>query len=109
MAQRGTFTGTFTADTYRNLVDLFGLGLGGFPQGVQIVGGFLQAQGQGATFRMVPRGSPAPATAEGGNTLSAGAGIGLQKTDEWRLDEIWMRNTTAGSNATVVFTGTLDG
>lgn len=105
--QRGTFSGTFAADDFRNLLDLFALG-GQYPNGLQIVGGLLQAQSNGATVRIVPRGSPAPATADAGSALSAGSGVGLQMTDQWRLDEVWVRNTTAGQNATVVFTGTLE-
>lgn len=107
--QRGTYSGTFAADAYRNLLDLFGLGIGGSANGFDIVGGILQAQTNGATIRIVPRGSPAPATADAGTALATGAGVGLQMTDQWRLDEIWARNTTAGSNATLVFTGTLEG
>lgn len=107
--QRGTFSGTFAADAYRNLVDLLGLGVGGSPAGFSILGGMLQAQNFGVTMRMVPRGSPAPATADPGTAITAGSGIGLQATDQWRLDEIWVRNSAAGSNATVVFTGTIEG
>lgn len=107
--QRGTFSGTFAADAYRNLLDLFGLGVGGAANGFNIVGGLLQVQTKNATVRMVPRGAPIPATADGGTDLSPGAGVGIQLTDQWRLDEVWVRNTTAGQNATVVFTGTLEG
>lgn len=106
--QRGTFSGTLAADAYRSLMDLLALGVGGSAAGVTILGGILQAQTNGATVRIVPRGSPAPATADAGTTLAAGAGIGLQATDQWRLDEIWVRNTTAGQNATLVFTGSVE-
>lgn len=107
--QRGTFSGTFAADSYRNLVDLFGLGIGGANvNGFDIIGGVIQAQVKGATLRVVPRGSTAPATTDPGTDLAVGAGLGFQMTDQWALDEIWVRNTTAGQNATVVFTGTLE-
>lgn len=106
--QRGTFSGTLAADAYRNLMDLLGLGVGGSANGVEVVGGVLQAQSKSATFRIVPRGSPAPATADLGTDLAAGAAIGLQATDQWRLDEVWVRNTTAGQNAILVFSGSVE-
>lgn len=108
MIQRNTFSGTFAADAYRSLADLFAISVGGSAQGVSIIGGVLQAQTNGVTLRVVPRGSPAPATADPGTTLAVGAAIGLQATDAWRLDEIWCRNTVAGSNATVVFSGSVE-
>lgn len=100
----GTWDGTLAADGYRNLLDLFGLGVAH----VNVVGGLLQAQTNGATVRIVPRGSPKPSDADAGTTLAAGAGIGFQESDFIRLDEIWVRNTTAASNARLVFTGTLE-
>lgn len=102
--QRGTFSGTFAADAYRNLMDLFALG----QAKADVVGGLLQAQTNAAVVRIVPRGSPAPATGDAGILLAASSGIGLQLTDQWRLDEVWVRNATAGSNATMVYTGTLE-
>lgn len=106
--QRVTLTGTLAADAYRSLADLFGF-LG--TQAV-IVEGVIQTQVNGATVRTLPRGSPAPATADAGLSLAAGAGIGsgpIHALDAGiRLDETWVRNTTVGANATVVFFGVLE-
>lgn len=102
--QRTTLDGTLAADAYRSLADLLGF------QGsrARVLGGVLQAQLNGATVRIVPRGSGVPATADAGTKLAADAPLGFQASDEVMLDEVWVRNTTAGSNARLVFTGTLE-
>lgn len=100
-----TLSGTLAADTFRALVDLFG-----FPSvtPVRIVGGTLTVAGNPAVIRIVAAGSPAPATADPGTDVAADAGIGIQESDDWYLSELWVRNGTAGSNATVTFSGTLE-
>lgn len=106
--QRVSLDGTLAADAFRSLADLFGF-LG---TKATIVEGFIQAQTNGATLRIVPRGSPAPATADKGFALAAGAAAGLGPVRHLeagaRLDEIWVRNTTAGSNAVLVFFGIVE-
>lgn len=100
--ESGTLLGTEADDAYHSVVELFG-----FPQLVaRIVAGTLQVQGFGATLRYNPRRTPAPDTTLGGTAIAAGAGLGYQASDRARLDELWLRNTVAGSNATIVFSGT---
>lgn len=106
--QRIQLNGTLAADAYRSLADLFGF------LGMQatIVEGFVQAQTNGATVRIVPRGATAPATGDSGLVLGVNAAIGLgpvQTIDAGvRLDEVWVRNTTAGSNSLLIFWGVLE-
>lgn len=106
--QRVTLSGTLTADAYRSLADLFGFS----GTRANIVEGFLQAQTFAGTMRIVPRGSPAPATADGGLALIAGAAIGLGPIKALdagvALEEVWVRNTAAGSNAAFLFWGVLE-
>lgn len=106
--QRVVLTGTFAADAFRSLADLLGI----VGSQAVIVEGFIQAQGFGATLRIEPRGSPAPDTAAGGFQLTSGAAIGLGPIKAMdagvRLDEVWARNSSAGSNATLAFWGVLE-
>jgi hypothetical protein len=97
-------SGTLAADTWRAVLDLLSL-----PQTakVRIVEGFLQVQDNGLTFRLINEGEPAP-------TGSTGVGIARAKDSMstfgpasgryrgYPLDRLWVRNTTAGSNGSVV-------
>lgn len=67
----------------------------------------------GATMAMVERGSQRPTLATvPGQQYAVGAFLGLGPTREkgagYRLDELWVANTTAGSNARIVFVGVVE-
>lgn len=105
--QRTTRSGTLAADAWRRLNDLLGLNV--FTK-ARILEGFINIQTNGATLGIFP--DSAPDTADAGFAISAGAAIGLGPAKDsdaaWALEDIWVRNSTAGSNATVVFTGVLE-
>lgn len=104
--QETTLSGTFTADAYRSLVDLFG-----FPSQVRVfmVEGFIDVALNGATFRTVPPGTPAPATADPGGPRAAGGVMAFGPASGaykgYPLHAVYARNTTAGSNAQVIAQG----
>ena len=104
--QETTLQGTLAADAYRSLVDLFG-----FPgqTRVFIVEGFVDIALNGATFRVVPPGTPPPATADPGSPRAAGGVMGFGPASGvykgYPLHALWVRNTTAGSNAQIIAQG----
>lgn len=71
-----------------------------------VVEGTFNIQTNGATMA-VAEGTPLP----GGTQLAAGTYVSLGPVtvagSGWRLDQTYFRNTTPGSNATVVFVGTV--
>lgn len=92
---------TLADDDYHRVADL--LSFRGF-RGVYMLEGFLSAVSNGLTF-VYPSQTQPPA-AEAGTPLAVGASAGFgpvqSKEIAWDLRELWVRNTTAGSNATVV-------
>lgn len=99
--------GTLAADTWRAVQDLLG-----FPPATKVYlrEGFIQVQDNGLTFLLVPDDSPAP-------TGSTGAGVARAKDSTsgfgpangpykgYPVHRLYVRNTTAGSNGTVVVEG----
>lgn len=104
--QETTLQGTFAADAYRSLVDLFS-----FPgeTRVYIVEGFIDIALNGATFRVVPPRTPPPATADPGSPRASGGVMGFGpasgKYKGYPLHSLYARNTTAGQNAQVIAQG----
>lgn len=88
---------TLTDDAYHSLAELFGL-LGAVRR---VKDGFLYALTNGATWLYGNETTPTTATAGGPIATGAGVVLGTGKPPGWRLDRIWVRNTTAGSNATL--------
>lgn len=103
-------TRSFTAgDDYRTVADYLGL-----PSGVplRLVEGWIQAQTNGLTFFVSEPGINQPtAAANPGIAVTAGGAPGTGPTSPdaalYDLGTTWVRNTTAGSNSTVVVSGVL--
>lgn len=91
---------TLANDDYNRVTDLFKL-LGN--QGVLMLEGFLSATTNAAVFRYGD--DTPPGTSEAGTPLAVGATAGFgpvtSKDAAWDLRKLWVRNATAGSNATV--------
>jgi hypothetical protein len=110
--RRETLGGTLANDGWARLIDLLGLPQG---EGVGVPEGTLQPQGFGIVLRAQAKTSPAPvATGVGAVTIgiriAADQPFNMGPTNPGqciRLDEMWVRNLTPGSNATVVFMGQL--
>ena len=92
---------TLSDDVYHWVSDFLSL-VG--TRGVIMTEGFLSAVSNGLTFRYGD--DTQPATADPGTPVAVGgsAGFGPVQSKEagWDLRKLWVRNTTAGSNATVV-------
>ena len=95
-------------DSYSRLIDLLSM------PGVkaEYVEGFVTFQSFGATVFYQSAGGDAPLSGSVGVQWAAGSGFGLGPRQTpgagWRLDRIWLKNTTAGSAAVVVVQGIVD-
>lgn len=102
---RRTYTATLADDNYHRFSDLVGA-----DKGLAMLEGFLGAQTNGFTWRIGP--STTPAATEAGDPIVANSGRGFGPVRDvlagWWLDELWVRNTLAGSNATVVLNAVLE-
>lgn len=96
-----TITATLADDLYHSLAELGGLQGGKARYALELV---LQAQTNGMTVRFGD--DSQPATAAVGVDITAGSGNtwgpARDKEAAWRIDQVWVRNTTAGSNARVI-------
>lgn len=106
MPQPLSIVHTFAADAYRSLADL-----AGEPSGNRVlVEGFIQAQTNGITLRLGDK--TMPGATDGGIAIAAAGGLGVgpvkDRSAAWPLGSIWVRNTTAGSNAVLVVQGVVD-
>lgn len=97
-------------DSYEPLATLLNL-----PPGspTEIVVGDINVQVSGMTYVLVPRGSK-PDAAEVGVQYPAGTvrtfdGSGAVAGGGMRLDEMWVKETTGGGGAVVVFSGVTRG
>lgn len=86
-------------DAFHSLAELFGL-LGG--NAVIMSEGFLYARTNGFTWRYGDETTPTTASTGAPVPADGGAGFGPTSTVGWDLGKLWVRNTTAGSNATIV-------
>lgn len=93
-------------DAYTRLVDVVGMNA---VARMEMVEGFLTFQTFGCT---VYYGLTKPSAAQAGSQWLAGSGFGLgprqTKGTGWRLDRIWLKNTTAGSASTAVLQGIVE-
>lgn len=91
-------------DAFHSVADLIGFDLAGGPA---LLEGFIQAQSFGLVVRFGDQSTPP--TAAGGLALTAGTAIGVGPVRDsrasWPLDQVWVRNATAGSNATLAVIG----
>jgi len=89
---------TMTDDAFHRISDLMALGLKPI-----MLEGFLSATTNGLTFRYGD--DTTPGSTEGGTQVpaaaSAGFGPAASREAGWDLRLLWVRNTTAGSNAVV--------
>lgn len=92
-------TVTLADDNYHSLAQLFGF-LGAR---WEMYDGWVYAVTNGLTFRYGDE--TAPGATDPGGPIPASGGITVDNAAEgngYRLDLLWVRNTTAGSNAVVV-------
>lgn len=105
LIQEVTESGPVT-DSYTRLLDVVGLNS---VARLEVVEGFLTFQSFGAT---VYYGTTKPPASAAGTQWGAGSGFGLgprrDKGAGWRLDRVWVKNTTAGSNAVAVVQGLVE-
>lgn len=97
-------------DNYRTVADLFGVA--GISVGAKLVEGFIQALTNGATLYVASDTTDVPGPTDPGFSLAVGAGQGwgpaYRSDAALDLANVWVRNTTAGSNATVIVQGIFD-
>lgn len=103
-------SGTLAADTWRSVLDLLGL-----PQTAEVYvrEGFLNVQTNGGTFVLVPKGGQAPSGSSGVGVARAAGSISTfgPTSGTYRgypLHRLWVRNTSAGANATLAFEGVVE-
>lgn len=105
--QRVTKGGTLTTDDWRRLNDLLGLNV--FTK-ARILEGFINVTLFGGTLGLFPE--TAPVAADDGMSIPVGASIGLGPAKDsdsaWPIEEIWVKNTTAGNNAKFTIVGVLE-
>jgi hypothetical protein len=104
--QDGTNAATLADDNWHRVTELLAL------EGVvaYITEAFVSVVTNGLTFVILPLGS-SPVAATQGDPFPAGSKMGLGpasgKYKGWPLHLLWVKNTTAGSNGTLVVTGVL--
>lgn len=101
----GARASAIVGDTYRSLADLL-LSSPGTESGYKLPDNLIFFNTNGATVAYGAQ--PSELTVGVGAAYAAGAGVGMgygNPDQAWDLAEVWVRNTTAGSNAVVVVQG----
>lgn len=104
MAQRIGVAVALADDDFHSISDLIGFDVASGPF---LLEGFIQAQTFGLIVRFGDQAQPPKAL--GGLSLVAGGALGVGPVRDpaasWFLNELWVRNATAGSNATLCVVG----
>jgi len=100
--------GTLADDNWRSIMDLLGLG----QTEAYLVEGFVQVQTNGAIFSLASKWGAAPTGTSGGGInrpagteAAYGPATGAQGYFGYPLARLYVRNATAGSNATIAVEG----